>query len=996
MSRDFRGGRQRLRAAIAVLSALVTLAGVLSVGAPAATAAPAAPPTTAPAPAAAQIVGSDFNAGFIISDQLFYQRGAMTQAQIQAFLDQKIGTCYNSNCLNVVKTTTYSRPASSNGVCDAYAGASNESAAAIIYKVQQACGISAKVLLVTLQKEQGLVTDDEPSAGELRIAMGYGCPDTAPCDAEFFGFYNQVYKAAWQFRRYSFPDYFGNFRPGTFSVLYNPNSGCGSLSVNIQNNATAALYNYTPYTPNAAALANLSGSAPPCGSYGNRNFWVYYNSWFGSSIAEDGAFAINAAYAASGGASGSLGAATQTLSCPLTASGCTQDFANGMIAWSRGNGAYPIYGAKAAHYRSIGAGSSVIGYPTTIDNPITGAVGAGSGQNFQRGQMLTGPAGTFAVQAAVQPAYNASGWVRGSLGWPTADGVCSGSNCTQSFQNGYVGVFPGGPLLMGASSTFTSAYRDAGGPSGVLGPVISTSNPVSSTNGAGVGQSFVNGQLLKTEAGTFALYGAVRDLHASLGWVRGYLGWPTSNLECEPSGDCAQTFQNGTIAVPAGRSPTVVVGSSDAVADLYRVMGGAGGILGVATSSVGTITGPQGDGIGQNFKNGQILSSASGTYALYGAIKTYQSANGWVRGAIGWPTGAQSCNPGGSCSQSFQGGTLYAPRAGGVYLVAVGAIDDAYRALGGAVGTLGMPLSNANPVDSPVGTGSGQSFTNGQILSSSAGTFAVFGAIRTYHAANGWVRGAIGWPTGDRACDSTGNCSQAFMGGTVYAPRAGGAYLVEAGSFADAYAAAGGPVGVLGLPASATNPITGANGPGRGQTFTGGQILQKDGGTAFAVTAGVLAAYSANGWVRGSVGWPTAAQVCVDDICTQMFQLGAVASTSSASYIVSGAAGAVYIAAGGPTGVLGAPRSGFNAISGAATPGSGQTFAGGQILTSASGTFAVYGTALTAYAADLWVRGALGWPISDRVCSTPDSCVQNFKGGYITIPASGPALVTHT
>ena len=26
--------------------------------------------------------------------------------------------------------------------------------------------------------------------------MGYGCPDTAACDAQYYGFFNQVYSAA--------------------------------------------------------------------------------------------------------------------------------------------------------------------------------------------------------------------------------------------------------------------------------------------------------------------------------------------------------------------------------------------------------------------------------------------------------------------------------------------------------------------------------------------------------------------------------------------------------------------------------------------------------------------------------------------------------------------------------------------------------------------------------------------------------------------------------
>jgi hypothetical protein len=52
--------------------------------------------------------------------------------------------------------------------------------------------------------------------------------------------------------------------------------------VNILNQATANLYDYTPYVPNSAALNNLYGLGDGCSSYGNRNFWRIYNDWFGS------------------------------------------------------------------------------------------------------------------------------------------------------------------------------------------------------------------------------------------------------------------------------------------------------------------------------------------------------------------------------------------------------------------------------------------------------------------------------------------------------------------------------------------------------------------------------------------------------------------------------------------------------------------------------------------------------------------------------------------
>lgn len=241
----------------------------------------------APATPAEALSGSSFDPRYIISDDQFYDGNAMTAAEIQAFLNSMARPCTNSNCLNIVRTDTFSR-AADRTVCGPYTGAAQETTAQIIFKVQQACGISAKVLLVTLQKEQGLITHSGPSDSRLGRAMGYACPDSAggACDAQFYGLYNQIYKAAWQLKRYSTPDRWGTYYPGPpLAIAFHPNRACGVVGIAIRNNATAALYNYTPYVPNYAALGNLGGTGDACSSYGNRNFWYYYSSWFGSPTA---------------------------------------------------------------------------------------------------------------------------------------------------------------------------------------------------------------------------------------------------------------------------------------------------------------------------------------------------------------------------------------------------------------------------------------------------------------------------------------------------------------------------------------------------------------------------------------------------------------------------------------------------------------------------------------------------------------------------------------
>jgi hypothetical protein len=239
---------------------------------------------SAPSAQAADL--SRFSAGFIITDANFTNSSVMNAAQIQAFLNAKNPNCVagpdGSPCLKNAHFDAPDRPADDR--CKGYTADGNESAAQIIANVAVSCGISPQVIIVTLQKEEGLVTGSGSSltATRYRSAMGYGCPDTAACDTKYYGFFNQVYQASWQFRSYALNPTRYSFRAGVVNqIQYSPNASCGSSGVLIQNQATASLYNYTPYQPNAAALASGYGSGDSCSSYGNRNFFSYFADWFG-------------------------------------------------------------------------------------------------------------------------------------------------------------------------------------------------------------------------------------------------------------------------------------------------------------------------------------------------------------------------------------------------------------------------------------------------------------------------------------------------------------------------------------------------------------------------------------------------------------------------------------------------------------------------------------------------------------------------------------------
>lgn len=251
--------------------------------------------------------GSSFNKARIIDDKLFYTQPSLSVSSIQKFLNSKVPTCdtYGTKphssgttraaygrangapppykCLKSIRMGTVSKPAAS-GLCTSLSAKTDQSAAQIIYSVSKACGIDVKVLIVMLQKEQALITDDWPWPTQYRIAMGYGCPDDAPCNSQYYGFFNQVYNAARQFKNYRKNPNSFNYAVGRTSfVSYQANNeSCGGTNITMSNAATAGLYNYTPYQPNAAALSNLYGTGNSCSAYGNRNFWRLYNDWFGS------------------------------------------------------------------------------------------------------------------------------------------------------------------------------------------------------------------------------------------------------------------------------------------------------------------------------------------------------------------------------------------------------------------------------------------------------------------------------------------------------------------------------------------------------------------------------------------------------------------------------------------------------------------------------------------------------------------------------------------
>lgn len=126
-------------------------------------------------------------------------------------------------------------------------------AAEIIVEAATAWGVSPKVILATLQKEQSLLSERSPSQSAYDWAMGAGKTDSKTFN-EFKGFGNQIWWGAFKLHRDA-----GWYKPGATMKV-------DTSTIHATNASTYGLYQYTPH---------LSG---------NMSFWMIYWRYFGDPL----------------------------------------------------------------------------------------------------------------------------------------------------------------------------------------------------------------------------------------------------------------------------------------------------------------------------------------------------------------------------------------------------------------------------------------------------------------------------------------------------------------------------------------------------------------------------------------------------------------------------------------------------------------------------------------------------------------------------------------
>ncbi len=187
----------------------------------------------------------DFNPNYLISEEEMQDSNAMNRADIQAFLNEYDSYLADYRTTDLNGTTRLTSD--------------------IIYRAAQEHDINPKYLLVKLQKEQSLITTDNPTQKQLDGATGYGITDSCGWSCDTYlnnkGFGKQVDSAAgiirWYYDHVNFEPWIK--RPGQSIIID------GQLVVP-QNYATAFLYTYTPHIQ------------------GNKNFWSLWQKWFGQTF----------------------------------------------------------------------------------------------------------------------------------------------------------------------------------------------------------------------------------------------------------------------------------------------------------------------------------------------------------------------------------------------------------------------------------------------------------------------------------------------------------------------------------------------------------------------------------------------------------------------------------------------------------------------------------------------------------------------------------------
>ncbi|WP_210509010.1 LGFP repeat-containing protein [Naasia sp. SYSU D00057] len=397
------------------------------------------------------------------------------------------------------------------------------------------------------------------------------------------------------------------------------------------------------------------------------------------------------------------------------------------------------------------------------------------------------------------------------------------------------------------AASFQKAHEARGGATGSLGPA--SGGIVCSLRDSGCYQAFAGGYLLSSAStGINAVPNAVRAVWAGLRYQDGWLGYPAGDQECDAeSGACYQPFEHGFVV---GTPGTGLFATSDAFWDEWAAWGFDLGDLGLPLGN--TNCGLKAGGCYQRYQGGWMFSSTPGGFrVLWDEIRTAWGAVGFENGKLGYPTGDYVCAEDGfSCTQQFEGGQVVDSATGTFAVPAAGLAawnrNGGADAMGFPTGNLACHLRNG---------GCYQTFEYGHVLTSTAGgARAVFPFIRDEWARNGFENGRLGYPTTEYTCGLVdGGCWQGFEGGVIIDGPVG--LWTVTNAMRGAWGSTGFENGWMGYPVSSTTCSL-RNG-GCWQQFEGGYVLYSPATGARVLDIPTRDMWGLAGYENGYLGYPT-------------------------------------------------------------------------------------------------------------------------------------------
>jgi len=284
-----------------------------------------------------------------------------------------------------------------------------------------------------------------------------------------------------------------------------------------------------------------------------------------------------------------------------------QKYTKGAIYYKDGVGTYAVFGAIYSKYVEFKAEKGQLGFPKTDETATPDRVGRYN--HFQYGSIYWTPTtGAHEIHGSIRDKWAALSWERGFLGYPLTD------ECTTPDRIGRYTHFQGGSIYWTPST------------------------------------------------GAHEVHGAIRDKWAALSWENGHLGYPLTD-ECTTPDTIGRFnhFQGGSIYWSPSTGAHEVHG---AIRTKWESLGWERGYLGYPLTD--ECTTPDTIGRYTHFQGGSIYwTPSTGAQSVRMQIRNKWESLGWENGYLGYPLNDTQGSPTSSLSNKFQGGIInWTPSSG--------------------------------------------------------------------------------------------------------------------------------------------------------------------------------------------------------------------------------------------------------------------------------------------------------------------------------------------